>query len=88
MCLTRNAARIRSFGGIAASAPLTISPKLKKPSLGQDGCSIGTIRTLVIQFGEGLGEENAVLADEFAIEVDFAATVVLALDGDEVPVDL
>ena len=41
-----------------------------------------------VEFGEGFWEEDAVLADEFSVEVDFSAAVVLALDADHVPVDL
>lgn len=37
---------------------------------------------------EGWRGEEAVFSDEFAVEVDFAAAVVFALDGDHVPVDL
>ena len=42
----------------------------------------------IIQRLQFRGKELAVFADQFAVEVDFAAAVVGALDIDEVPVDL
>src|ERR1041385_6803611 len=41
-----------------------------------------------IQFLQRLWHEEAVLADDFAVETDFAAAVFRALDADDVPVHL
>lgn len=41
-----------------------------------------------VEFVELGVDEETIFADELAIEVDFAAAVFGALDGDEVPVDL
>lgn len=43
---------------------------------------------LGIQGLEGFGNEPAILADEFSVEVDGPAAVIFALDVDEIPVDL
>ena len=43
---------------------------------------------LGIQGLEGFGNEPAILADEFSVEVDGPAAVIFALDADEIPVDL
>ena len=46
------------------------------------------IQTFGIERLEFLWDEEAILPDEFLVEIDFAAPVVRPLDTDEIPVDL